>query len=66
MDTFDKLLDMYEALEADNKMLAELLEDAANGLEWYFAEFPNVASEADLELHQRIDEALAQRIGGRE
>ena len=42
------------------ELMADVLQEAQNGLEWYRQEHPNDLSDVDFEIDRRINKALAE------
>ncbi len=42
------------------ELMADVLQEAQNGLEWYWVEHPEDVSDVDLEIERRIIKALAE------
>jgi len=42
------------------ELMADALEKAQIGLQWYLGEYPEFESDADNEMHEEIDKALAE------
>ncbi len=42
------------------ELMADVLQEAQNGLEWYRQEHPNDLSDVDSEIDRRINKALAE------
>lgn len=42
------------------KLMADVLEEAQNGLEWYWNERPECVGDVDYEMNRRINKALAE------
>ncbi len=42
------------------ELMADVLQESQNGLEWYRQEHPNDLSDVDFEIDRRINKALAE------